>query len=477
MNHPIHRPINAVQVQQRIQRVFDYVPWGMLAAAPIVPFSPHAFLLIIFAITIIAWLRPYPISAAARLVDRRCNLKDRTLTAVALLERSDLTPMEQLQIEDTAEHLAAVQPDAVLSVQFTKKIYFAIVIFWAIVLALSYTLKPYRATGNIESVAQTLSVESAVLLEEIVAKTEELVQKHAGEQSLANLSERLKTLMDKYEFTSRNAKESLLMLSEIDEAIQSAVDSLQLETMEESLMELAKTLELAEITFPISKALEKGDFKQAAAELRKLDAAMLESLSTPEQKAMMEQMQSLADDAEKRNQQALQEAAQKMSDALTNGDGDAGKSATDDLANEVEKYGVRKEIAKNLAMQLMSLAMMKADDGEGNMSGGDGTKKSEIAKQTWGFGSAGNPQTGNETNLQGQRQQQILTGTLGDQGESEIETVDSQEMSAATSRREYREQFQHFQKLSEAVLDSEPIPLGQRQVIRRYFESIRPTSE
>ena len=31
--------------------------------------------------------------------------------------------------------------------------------------------------------------------------------------------------------------------------------------------------------------------------------------------------------------------------------------------------------------------------------------------------------------------------------------------------------------MSEAVLESEPIPLGQRQVIRRYFELIRPSQE
>ena len=30
--------------------------------------------------------------------------------------------------------------------------------------------------------------------------------------------------------------------------------------------------------------------------------------------------------------------------------------------------------------------------------------------------------------------------------------------------------------MSEAVLDSEPIPLGQRETIRRYFELIRPAN-
>jgi hypothetical protein len=29
----------------------------------------------------------------------------------------------------------------------------------------------------------------------------------------------------------------------------------------------------------------------------------------------------------------------------------------------------------------------------------------------------------------------------------------------------------------EEVLDSEPLPLGHRETVRTYFESIRPTSE
>ena len=31
--------------------------------------------------------------------------------------------------------------------------------------------------------------------------------------------------------------------------------------------------------------------------------------------------------------------------------------------------------------------------------------------------------------------------------------------------------------MTEAVLDSEPIPLGHRQTIRKYFELIRPSND
>ena len=43
------------------------------------------------------------------------------------------------------------------------------------------------------------------------------------------------------------------------------------------------------------------------------------------------------------------------------------------------------------------------------------------------------------------------------------------------AQRDYRATYDKYRKISEAVLDSEPIPLGHRQTIRRYFEAIRPT--
>ena len=40
--------------------------------------------------------------------------------------------------------------------------------------------------------------------------------------------------------------------------------------------------------------------------------------------------------------------------------------------------------------------------------------------------------------------------------------------------RSFKESYQKYKKISESVLDSEPIPLGHRQAIRKYFELIRP---
>lgn len=477
MEHPIHRSISAVQFRRRIQRLLNHSAWGLLAAALAVPVSPLLAGLILLASLALSLIRPLAFSTAARLIDKHYRLKDRVLTSIALLRFTDRTPMEQLQIEDTAGHLTTIQPQMVMPLRIPH-------VFWVAVAVLALDLAVMAAlcgnslpsAENTEQVAPILSVENTARLEKVVAQAEEISQKHSSEQSLTKLSEQLAVLMSKFESADRNIRESLLTLSEMDEAFQSALNSLQRETMEELLTELAKTLELAEKTVPISKALEKGDYSRAASELRKMGAEFLtlESLPQPEQKALAEQMQAIADHAEKHRQKPMQEAAQKMSDALESGNAEQYQSAADAIADEVEKHGVRMEIGKSLAQQQMLLGTMKAESAQGNMSGGKGTDKSQTASETWGSGSAGNPQAEKETSLQGRRQQQMLTGTLGEQGNSETEMVDSQEMTAAQSLLQYQEQYQHYRRISESVLDSEPIPLGQRQVIRRYFESIRP---
>ena len=65
-----------------------------------------------------------------------------------------------------------------------------------------------------------------------------------------------------------------------------------------------------------------------------------------------------------------------------------------------------------------------------------------------------------------------MTGTAGD-GQSDLKTSSSSE-GRQEAQRSYKDVYQKYKKLSEAVLENEQIPLGHRQTIRRYFESIRP---
>ena len=477
MDRRLYRSINVVRFRQRIQQTLNCAAWGTFFAALVVLASPLLAALILFISVLVGFVRPHTSSSAARLIDRHYHFNDRILTMLTLLRHTDQTLMEQLQVADAIEHLTTVCPQAVLPIRLPKTFLIAIGIFVLNVLGTEIVPNLFCLVPNgTESVVKILPIEREVLREKIVTKAEELAQKHSDEQSLSELFEQLETLLDRFDVANMEAKESLATLSEMEAAFQSTLESLQLETMEESLRELAKTWELAEKTLPISKILAQGNYSQAAWELKKLNPEMLESLSKPERKAMADQMQSVADNADQRNQKMLQEAAQKLSDALKNGDGESGKSAVDALADEIEKHGIRHKIGKDLDNKKMMLGMMKTESGLG-ISGGKQINKSKTSSQTWGSGTAGPPRAGQETDLKGTRQQQMLTGMLGEQGDAVTETHNSQEITPARSLRQYQEQYQHYRKISEAVLDSEPIPPGQRHVIRRYFESIRPDSE
>ncbi|MFM7837502.1 MAG: hypothetical protein ACKPJD_37395, partial [Planctomycetaceae bacterium] len=45
------------------------------------------------------------------------------------------------------------------------------------------------------------------------------------------------------------------------------------------------------------------------------------------------------------------------------------------------------------------------------------------------------------------------------------------------AERQYRQNAQKYEALSEAALRSEPIPPGQKSLIRRYFQLIRPATQ
>src|SRR5262249_57173744 len=101
-------------------------------------------------------------------------------------------------------------------------------------------------------------------------------------------------------------------------------------------------------------------------------------------------------------------------------------------------------------------------------------KKSNNPSSNWGRGISGNVD-GDKTKLASKRNDQQITGTPGGEGDSDVETTASPEARQQASR-EYKERYHKFKKESDAVLEGEPIPLGHRQMVKKYFELIRPSN-
>ena len=89
-----------------------------------------------------------------------------------------------------------------------------------------------------------------------------------------------------------------------------------------------------------------------------------------------------------------------------------------------------------------------------------------------GFAASGN-EAGDKTAKLKTQPQMNLKGQESSLGDVDIETEESHEQQQAAVRA-YREKAEEYEALSESVLESEWIPLGHRQTIRKYFEMIRP---
>ena len=61
------------------------------------------------------------------------------------------------------------------------------------------------------------------------------------------------------------------------------------------------------------------------------------------------------------------------------------------------------------------------------------------------------------------------------EGSSERETTQSAE-GEQDAARSYQAKYTEFRKQMEEVIDGEPLPLGHRETVRKYFESIRPAN-
>jgi hypothetical protein len=215
------------------------------------------------------------------------------------------------------------------------------------------------------------------------------------------------------------------------------------------------------------KALQEVKLEKAAQELEKIDDPQLER---NEAKALEEKLKQVAKEAGDVGLGSLGSAVSDLADNVKGGKSKA-KQATKVLAKEVSKQARRRKLNDLLRGELDQLKEAKCDCQNNSLVTGKRPEKSTSPSSNFGMTESGNTQ-GDKTKLLSQRNQMDLTGTPSE-GPSDVETATSPEARQRASRG-YQEKYKKFRKESEAVLDSEPIPLGQRQVIRKYFELIRP---
>jgi hypothetical protein len=402
---------------------------------------------------------------AAAAVDGHYQLKDRSVTALEFLRKPEHTELHDLQIADTVEHLNRVEPERVVPLAAPRLLPVGVMavllaaagLFWPLKLS-QVEAKPQPAPDNVKAEADKIS-EALQNLDE-VAKEEE-------NKDLKELVGELKHKADEMKQDGIDEREALAKISEMQAAIQALMAQYNTAIMDGQLQSLGAALAATAAFEGAGKALEEAKLEKAAKELEEMEEP---KLTSKEAKALEEQLKQVAKKAGDVGLGGLSAAVGDLAEAVKGGKG-TGK-ATKKLGKEVAKAARRKKLNDLLAAEVDNLKESKFNVQRNSLAKGKKPEVSKSPSSNWGMGTSGNG-LGEKTKLASQRNEMNLTGNPSDEGPSEIETTTSPEARQQASR-SYKEKYQKYKKESETVLEGEAIPLGQRQMIRKYFESIRP---
>jgi hypothetical protein len=471
--------VQKVQARQQRQWAWTCLSWGMVAGGAA---SCGAGLLRIATQGSLSWtwvMAPVVMGAvvgviyaylthrsdkqASFAIDKACDLKDRTQTALQFIQAADTDPLRRLQIEDAEQFAASIVPEKVAPISQPR--------FWplaialpAVALLLIFLSNP---TSELQASQSTNSVveKQADRLEDDLKELKEL-QKEEKNPELEKVVEDLQRLLQELKQPGVDPKEAMAKLSEMEGSLQQMQQQLADPQATAELQEIGDALSLSEAMATAGEALAKGELQKAAEQLEKLE---MPELDRQTEKSVTEKLDKVAQkNKDGQPKSKSQEAAGQVCQSLNQGDRGKFSEGMKSLANEARKMGKKKKLSDLLKKQCECLGECKGEcESECRKEGGPkkgGTKAGSASTDNQPGDKTAKLKTNPEVKIKGQE------NGSGD-SEVESETGDEQQQEAV---RAYREKAGEYEALSESVLESESIPLGHRQTIRKYFQMIRP---
>ena len=485
MLQQIRTKLGPIRIRQRANRALRWGTSGLMVGAflgsiclflswmgaPISSVAAWTVLIIGILLSVVAGLLwPTSWQSSARIVDATCGLKDRTLSALAFASRPDHEPLHSLQMHDALQHLSNVDASHVVPWKSPRLVPAAIAAI-GVMLALAFLLPQSASVANVPVGPLEVILEQAALLEETMLKDFEKLAEEIDDPELEQLAEEMKQSIDKLKEPNVDQREALAQLSEMQATLVAAMKRLDVQRVDAQLQQLAEALQVADATQAASQSLRESKYYKAAVELEKIEAS---TMSRKQRDAVASNLAKLSNKLGQGKQGQLGDAVQEMIDGLENESDSKCKSGFCKAAGVCRKQGLKKRISECLGCQLNRLSACKGCCQSQGNSERALVAKSDSPSNNAGRGASNRPTGDEKTKLDSTRRDEDLTGIAGD-GPSERETLSSAE-ARQDAARSYSERYAEYRKQMEEVLDSEPLPLGRRETVRKYFESIRPTS-
>ena len=432
------------------------VSWSLVAASAMIAGA-------------VAWLWPVSWLSIAKLVDSHYGKKDSASSALDFAARKNVDPLMKLQIEQSITWLKTIYPQQVLPWRVPKFLALAISAI-ALMLALPFfPQQQLRAPENNPAVQQIANEQARELDETLVAALRELAEASA-EPELRELADEIEKLVDAMKRPEVDEREALANLSEMQQSLAATLNQFNAEKTKAELKKLAEALAATEATQAISESLDKSDFEQAASLLEKMDAS---AMSPKERDALAEGLKQVPENAESNKGSEVAESAKLMREGLEKNDEAAFNAGQNMAASAAKNQGLKNKIANELNKQLNRLSESKSPF-QAQAAGG-AVQKSTRDSNKVGTAASNKPFGAEAAKLDSTRRNENLTGVQGE-GSSERETMQADQGEQDAALR-YEKRYTEFRKQMEEVIDSEPLPLGHRATVRKYFESIHPTNQ
>ncbi|MCA9136186.1 MAG: hypothetical protein KDB00_05490 [Planctomycetales bacterium] len=412
--------------------------------------------------------------SAARLIDEHFGLKDRSITTLEFINGKE-DPADpglaakHLQIEEANTHLKSVDATQCVRIDPWNR-----PLRWAAGLAAAMLVILALTGGGVQEVdakpvLALASQQSLELRETMLPELEQLAKEHEDPE-IEKLLEELREKVDEMETDAQDENDLMATLSEMEQSLAEARESMQLEMTDATMQALAAAIKPSDQLQQAAKALESEDYEKASEELNAVDPS---KIGDKQRRAVADNLKKMVSKLSQGKNGQLSESISQLAEGLSNKDMKECKECLAKLAGQCKKQGECKKIGQCMSCQLNRLSECKGQCRGQCLS--NVAKKSDSPSTKAGIASSGQPLGDKATRMDSTRKEEQLTGVQGEgPSETEITQAPEGEQDAA---RAYAGKYNEFRRKAEAVLDSEPLPMGVRETVRTYFEKIRPSNE
>jgi hypothetical protein len=472
---------------------------------------------LLFGLTAYLW-RIQPLKAARRF-DLLFHLKERVSTALELNQRPEHVPPEiiHLQLSDAVTASRNVNPSHSLPMRLSLREGLIALLFVALI-----GLVWLRGETWFTAARQARAVQQAV--EAQAAQIEELIKKIETNENLTEaqkqaLTEPLKEAQQALQ-NNPSLENSVSVLTSTSEKMQALTDP-QAQAMFEALQETGNQLSKQDGSplQSVGQELAQGNVLNAANELANLNVS---ELSSAEQAQLADQLDALAESLQSANPQLASQLSQ-AAETLRNGDPAAAQQALSESAQSLAQAGQQiasSQTASQAASQMQQGAgqviaagggqQQANQSGQGNQPGqgqgqGQGSNQSSQTAGAGGAGSgsgsnAGTNPTGSEAGsdpiaqnngpgdggvssyeqiyapqlLGGEGGPQVGLPGSGENGGDVIGQGPTSPGEPGSSTVPYNEVYSQYEQINNQAMENSDIPPSFIQIIKNYFDSLKP---